>query len=111
MRRGARYVEAHRCPEGCIWMHRHERCPRCGGPLRRTRVPNEAVLVSHTIIRVNPTGTPIELGLAVTRCGAATLCIVEGKIRGNGRDRVRLVFEDGRFHALARQSRLPKPER
>jgi hypothetical protein len=71
-----------------------------------TRIPSEATIISHTVVRVNPSGAPVRLGVARTTAGATTLCIVHGKLRGNGRDRVRLVSIDGRFHALARGSRL-----
>lgn len=101
-----RHVVAHRCRNGCLWLHAHEECPDCGGRLVLTRILNDAMVVSHTVVRVNPSGTPIHLGVAMTTTGATTLCIIHGAIRGNGRDRVRLVMSDGRFHALARGCRI-----
>jgi uncharacterized OB-fold protein len=97
-----RYIIAHRCRNGCLWLHAHEDCPHCGGRLTPTRIPNDAVVVSNTVVRVNPTGSPVQLGVARTSTGATTLCIIHGAIRGNGRDRVRLFMSGGRFHALAR---------
>lgn len=103
-----RTVVAYRCRNGCLWMYRHEDCPECGAPLAPTRIPDDATIISHTVVRVNPSGTPVALGVARTRAGATTLCVVRGRVRGNGRDRVRLVTVDGNFHALASGSRLPE---
>lgn len=94
------------CRNGHRWLYRHNHCPECGEPLAETSIASGARLVSHTVVRVNPTGRPIHLGIAETVSGATTLCIVTGRIRGNGRDRVRLVLHDGRYHALATGSRL-----
>lgn len=104
--RVGRYVPAHRCKNGCLWLHAHDDCPDCGGPLDVVRVPSRATVVSHTVVRVNPSGAPVRLGVARTATGATTLCVIHGEIRGNGRDRVRLVFTGGRFHALAGGFRL-----
>ena len=101
-----RHITAHRCGNGCLWLYRHDDCPACGGRLTATRSPSDAVVISNTVVRVNPTGAPIHLGVAKSSTGATTLCIVHGRIRGNGRDRVRLVSIEGRFHALAPGSRL-----
>lgn len=87
-------------------MHDHGKCPRCGGALSPARIGSGARIVSHTVVRVNPTGSPIHLGVARTDSGATTLCVIHGDIRGNGRDRVRLVVRDGRYHALARRARV-----
>ena len=46
------------------------------------------------------TGEPFRLGVAVTREGARTLCVVEGQVRGSGYDRVVLVREGVRYMAL-----------
>jgi uncharacterized OB-fold protein len=98
--RTPRFITAHRCPKGCLWLHEHEDCPDCGGRLKPVRINNEANVVSDTVVRVNPSGSPIHLGVARTTTGATTLCIIQGQIRGNGRDKVRLVVRDGRFHAI-----------
>jgi uncharacterized OB-fold protein len=86
-------------------LHEHDDCPNCGGRLAPARIINEAIVISHTVVRVNPTGSPIHLGVARTDAGATTLCVIHGKLRGNGHDRVRLVLRDGRYHALARGAR------
>lgn len=101
-----RFVVAHRCGNGCLWLYAHEDCPDCGGRLSPTRIPSDATVISHTVVRVNPSGAPVQLGVARTTTGATTLCIVHGKIRGNGRDRVRLLSIEGRIHALASRFRL-----
>jgi uncharacterized OB-fold protein len=103
-----KHVDALRCPEGTLFLHAYDRCPSCGGALTRVRVRAEATLVSHTTVRVNPSGEAFGLGVALTAGGAATLCIVDGNVRGNGRDRVRLVLRDGRFHALAAGARVTR---
>jgi len=94
------------CRNGHLWLYGHQNCPDCGAPLTETSIASDARLVSHTVVRVNPTGRPIHLGVAQTAPGAKTLCIIAGRIRGNGRDRVRLVKRHGRYHALAPGSRL-----
>jgi len=100
--KSGRYVVAYRCGNGCLWLYHHDDCPECGNLLVPTRIPNRATVIAHTVVRVNPSGSPVHLGIAKTNSGATTLCILRGQIRGNGRDRVRLVAIDGRFHALAR---------
>lgn len=104
--RPPRRIPAHRCPNGCLWLYEHLYCPNCRAKLERVNIASTALLVSHTTVRVNPAGVPIRLGVARTTAGAATLCIVHGAVRGNGRDRVVLVLRDGRYHALARMARL-----
>jgi len=47
------------------------------------------VLELVTTVRVNPTGEPYQLGIAVTRAGRArTICRVEGPVRAVGHDPV-----------------------
>ena len=104
--RPPRRIPAHRCSNGCLWLYEHLYCPNCRTKLERVDIVSAAVLVSHTTVRVNPTGKPIRLGVARTTAGATTLCIIRGAVRGNGRDRVVLVLRDGRFHALGRSARL-----
>ncbi len=107
-----RHIDAFRCPRGPLYLHPHERCPHCDGALTPVRVSAGAILVSHTTVRVNPTDKPFRLGVAVAECGAATLCVVEGRVRGNGRERVRLELRAGRYYAVtvtARTSRRREP--
>lgn len=102
------HIIAHRCSRGCLWLHEHDDCPNCGGRLTGVRIPAQATIISNTVVRVNPSGFPIRLGVARAVGGATTLCIIEGKVRGHGRDRVHLVLRDGRYHALARGARLAR---
>lgn len=105
----SRWIEARRCIGcGALYIHDHEKCPACRAPLCSVRIGAGAVLVSHTTVRVNPTGRPYRIGVAVAAAGASTLCVVEGAVRGNGRDRVRLVYRDGRYHALAARARVTR---
>jgi len=47
------------------------------------------MLVLVTTVRVNPSGKPFQLGIAVTCSGRArTICRVEGNMRALGHDRV-----------------------
>jgi uncharacterized OB-fold protein len=101
-----RNITAYRCPLGCLFLYRHQRCPNCSGLLLDVRLPGDAVLLTHTTVHVTPTGQPVRLGIAEVRRGLRTLCIVEGGVRGNGRDRVQLVVRDGRYIAVASQARL-----
>ena len=104
-----RHILARRCLKGCIWLHEYDDCPNCGGRLVEVKIPSRATLISNTTVRVNPSGSPIRLGVARAAGGATTLCIIEGKVRGYGRDRVHLVLRNGRYHALARGARLVHP--
>ena len=55
----------------------------------RGKFVREAVLVFVTTVRVNPSGVPYRLGLAIARSGRTRLlCRVEGEVRESGRDRV-----------------------
>jgi uncharacterized OB-fold protein len=98
---GSRRLDGWRCQRGHVFLHRHRECPACGERLSATRVGVEAHLRSCTTVRVNPSGEPFRLGIAVTREGASTLCVVEGRVRGSGYDAVRLAVDDGRFTARA----------
>ena len=94
--RGGDYLAAWRCERGHLQLHAGVSCAACGRALRTSRVPSGARLVAVTTVRVNPRGRPFVLGVAVTACGhARTLCVVEGAIRGNGRDAVRLHIAGG----------------
>ena len=101
-------ITAWRCDNGHLWLYGHGECPDCGCPLSDTLIGSDARIVTHTVVRINPTGRPIHLGVAKTAAGATTLCIITGRIRGNGHDRVRLVLRDGRYHALTPTSRIRK---
>jgi uncharacterized OB-fold protein len=99
-------IEAFRCPAGHCFLNRYPRCPACGDRLTALTIASTARLLTHTIVRVNPTGRPIALGIARTDCGAATLCIIVGGVRGTGRERVQLFKRKDRFYALGRGSRI-----
>ena len=105
-----RKIAAWRCPGGHLWLYEHETCPDCGEPMTRTRTVAAARLVTSTVVRVNPTGKPIHLGVARSAAGATTLCIINGRFRGNGRDRVHLELRGDRYHAVAAASRTVDPE-
>lgn len=95
-----RFIVARRCREGCLWLYPYDRCPKCKTATTPVKTSALAFLTSHTVVRVNPGGTPITLGVARAAGGAATLCAVDGEVRGNGFEKVRLVVEDGRYRAL-----------
>lgn len=96
-------LDAWRCLHGHVQLHTAPRCPSCGGAMRRARVSADARLIAVTTVRVNPSGRPFVLAVAVTRCGRArTLCVVRSAIRGDGHDAVRLHDEGGVIVAVAR---------
>ncbi len=99
-------IDAWRCGRGHVHLHESPVCGDCGRPLRRARVSPEARLIATTTVYVNPAGRPFVLGVAVTRgVRARTLCIVEGAVRGSGRDEVLLREEEGRIVARPRHGR------
>ncbi|MDH4035879.1 MAG: hypothetical protein OEX18_01745 [Candidatus Krumholzibacteria bacterium] len=101
---------AWRCPRGHVQLHGAPACPACGERLRPARLSPDARLIATTTVRVNPQGRPFVLGIAVTRCGRArTLCVVRTRIRGNGRDAVRLCNEDGVVVARAARVKARSP--
>jgi len=87
MRRGK--LQAWRCPNGHVTLQHDNVCVSCGASLRELHIDPEAVLELVTTVRVNPSGEPFQLGIAVTRAGRArTICRVEGAVRALGHDRV-----------------------
>ncbi len=96
-------LPAWRCAHGHVQLHEAAACPACGAPLLRGHVNGAARLIASTTVRVNPSGRPFILGVAVTRCGRArTLCVVEAPVRGTGHDAVWLCSEEGRVVARSR---------
>jgi hypothetical protein len=65
--------------------------------------PPEAELVSHTFVRVSPTGSSFALGLARTASGAQTLCIIEGGIGKDPGRKVVISKRDGLYYAAPRR--------
>jgi uncharacterized OB-fold protein len=101
-----RRIDAWRCDGGHVDLHAGAACAACGRRVRPVTIPCEARLVATTVVRINPSGRPFVLGVAVTRCGRArTLCRVEGALRNNGRDAVRLRDEGGVIVAVAIRGR------
>jgi uncharacterized OB-fold protein len=97
-------VAAVRCERGHVHAQAGERCPECGGRTRATRLAGRATLVLVTTVRINPSGAPFRLGVAVTRSGRArVLCRVAGAVRGTGRDPV--VLEETEGVMVARPAR------
>jgi uncharacterized OB-fold protein len=72
-------LTVHRCENFHAYFHAHESCPICALRLIAVDVPPDALLVSHTVVRVSPSGIPFALGLARLECGAQTLCIIDGE--------------------------------
>lgn len=101
-----RSIPAWRCARGHLSLYHNESCASCGQPARALRIPAFARLVTCTTVRVNPGGEPFRLGVARTRNGAATLCIVEGAVRNNGMELVRLEKRGDHFVALGAGSRV-----
>ena len=104
--RTGRTLAGWRCTRGHVFLHVHAECPECTATLAPTRVGAAAKLVACTTVRVTPSGEPFRLGVAVTREGARTLCVVEGRVRGGGYDRIVLVRAGERYLALGAGFRL-----
>jgi uncharacterized OB-fold protein len=99
-----RRIEARRCRLGHVSLQSDPACLRCGEPMQPVRIRASAVLELVTVVRVNPSGQPYQLGVAVTRAGRArTLCRVEGKVRGAGNDAVVLERRDDLIIARPRR--------
>ena len=82
-------LKALRCIHGHITLQQDPACTTCGAALRQLCLAPFAVLELVTTVRVNPSGEPFQLGIAVTRAGRArTICRVEGAVRGLGHDPV-----------------------
>jgi uncharacterized OB-fold protein len=95
-------LDARRCAHGHISLHFDPVCTLCGGRTEATRIRPDAVLELVTVVRVNPSGEPYRLGVAVTRAGRArTICRVEGAVRGLGTDEVVLERRDDMIVARA----------
>ena len=72
--------------------------------MTRVGTGKPAILVLVTTVRVNPFGAPFRLGVAVMRAGKTrVLCRVEGRVRGNGNDRV--ILEERNGVVTARRAR------
>jgi hypothetical protein len=101
-RRARERLLAWRCGSGHLTLLEEGTCAACGGTLQTTPVHAAARLVATTTVRVNPTGHPFVLGIAVTTAGRVrTLCVVDGPVRHSGHDRVWLTREGGRIVARA----------
>ncbi len=93
------------CPSGHAYFVRHAQCPECQLELAENRQPAAAVIISQTIVRVNPTGTPFRLGVAEVGSGAKTLCVVEESVPHGDGVSVTLVRRGDLYHALKRPTR------
>jgi hypothetical protein len=101
-------LTARRCRGGHLSVQLDERCRVCGEPMRDVAIRPDAVLELVTTVRVNPTGEPFQLGVAVTRAGRVrTICRVEGAVRGLGNDVV--VLERRGDVVVARRARAITP--
>lgn len=73
--------------------------------MRRTRISPAARLLVVTTVHAAPGGA-FDLGVAVTRSGARTLCRVEGAVRRTGHDAVVL---ERRGHEIVARPRRGRP--
>jgi len=84
-----RRLQAWTCTRGHTTLQHDNVCTSCGAPLRDFLMSADAILELVTTVRVNPSGEPFQLGIAVTRAGhTRTICRVEGNVRALGHDRV-----------------------
>lgn len=97
-------LKLRRCGNSHAFFVAYEACPLCGGMLEEFSSPPEAELVSRTVVRVSPTGSPFALGLARASSGAQTLCIIEdGVDKDPGKDVV-LTERGGLYYAAPRRT-------
>ena len=84
-----RRLQAWKCANGHLTLQRDPVCATCGASVCELYIAPEATLELVTTVRVNPTGEPYRLGIAITRAGhARTICRVEGSVRALGHDPV-----------------------
>ena len=98
-RSSAPLLTLYRCDRSHTFFFAHQICPLCGAALGETESPPDGVLVSHTTVRVSPTGAPFRLGLARVACGAQTLCIIEGEIGTDPGEEVVIHEKGGLYYA------------
>ena len=97
-------VTLHECENSHVFFFPHESCPRCSAPLVRIESPPDAVIVSHTTVRVGPADAPFGLGLVRVARGAQTLCIMDGDFQNRGAREVLIEKRGGLFYARAKTS-------
>lgn len=95
----------YRCGRGHAFFYAHDVCPICRSALDKITRDPHASLVSHTTVRVSPTGSVFRLGLARTPDGAKTLCILDDHTDPDRNDDVIIVQDDGLFYALPGRSK------
>lgn len=98
----APHLTLQRCANSHAFFFVFESCPLCGGRLESFSSPPDAVLVSHTIVRVSPAGSPFALGLARAASGAQTLCIIDNGTESDPGSDVVITKRDGLYHAAPR---------
>ncbi len=97
-------LTVHRCENSHAFFHPHETCPICARRLIAVDVPPDARLVSHTVVRVSPAGSPFALGLARLECGAQTLCIIDGAADAAPPHEVVITKRGPLYHAEAKSA-------
>jgi uncharacterized OB-fold protein len=99
-----RSVTLHGCRNSHTFFFAHETCPRCNAPTARTESPPDAILVSHTTVRVGPGRVPFGLGLARVASGAQTLCIIDGELGNDAEQEVVIEKRDALYYARPKRS-------
>jgi uncharacterized OB-fold protein len=98
----APHLTLQRCANSHAFFLVFASCPLCGGKLESFSSPPDAVLISHTVVRVSPTGSPFALGLARAASGAQTLCIIENGVESDPGSDVVITKRDGLYYAAPR---------
>ncbi len=99
-----RPVALYACGNAHAFFFPHAVCPRCAAPLHETDSPPDAVLVSHTTVRVGPGVTPFRLCLVRVACGAQTLCIMDGDPGERPESQVVIEKRGELYHAIPKAS-------
>lgn len=92
----------YRCGNKHAFFYPHTKCPVCSSKLAEIRRGPDATLVSHTTVRVSPTGSVFRLGLARTPDGAKTLCILGERLDPDRGDEVTIMEDNGLYYAIER---------
>ena len=98
-RSGAPRLTLRRCGTSHAFFFAYETCPLCGGKLESFSSAPDAELISQTVVRVSPTGSPFALGLARAASGAQTLCIIEDGVEKDPGRRVVITKKGGLYYA------------
>ncbi len=106
-------IAVYACARGHASLEPARSCEHCDLPTSVVFRRNAARLLANTVVRVNPSGQPFQLGVCELVGGLRSLCRIVGDVRGDGTDWVALASnQDGVFVATPlRRQRGDAPDR